>query len=368
MTYSYVIAARRSPVAPRNGALADLLPHQLATPVISAILADCGLGPDQIDEIIVSNALGAGGNPARSVALAAGLPQSVAGLSIDRQCVGGLDALLLADAMIRSGMHEVVIAGGVESYSRRPLRAHNFTDGRAPELYDQAPFTPWPDQDPDMADAADMLATTQGINQATQDAWAIESHRKARQSGAPTGALIPVAGLDHDPFSRDLTPRHCGRAKSVSGTITAANMAVAADGAAFVVVTSERIARQLGLQQVRINGGKSLGDDPQMPGLAPIAAMNTTLSAAGLTANHLMTVEIMEAFAVQAIACQRGANLSENIVNQNGGALARGHPIGASGAILAVHLFHQLRKQAGHGLAAIAAAGGLGTAALLSST
>lgn len=363
MTQTMILAARRSPVAPRNGALQDLAPHQLAAPVITQALQDCGLPPDRVDELVLSNALGAGGNPARIAALAAGLPQRVAGLSIDRQCVGGLDALLLADAMIRAGRHQIIVAGGAESYSRRPLRAQTFSDGRAPAFYDQAPFTPWPDKDPDMARAADQLASSLQIDAAMQDMWAIQSHQKARANDGPDG-LVPLNGLETDPFTRDLTPRHCARAKRVAGTVTAANMAVAADGAAFLVLTSDRVAASLGLGGIKFLGGQTLGGDPTLPGLAPVAAIHEVLKGAGLTPSDITTAEIMEAFAVQAIACQRGADLPEGIVNQRGGALARGHPIGASGAILAVSLFHQLHARPGYGLAAIAAAGGLGTAAL----
>ncbi|MCB1398246.1 MAG: thiolase family protein, partial [Rhodobacteraceae bacterium] len=284
-------------------------------------------------------------------------------LSIDRQCAGGLDALLLADAMIRAGLHEVVIAGGVESYSRRPIRLRTHLDGRPPEAYDQAPFTPWPDRDPDMAEAANRLASLQGIHRAEQDAWAQASHARARVVAAP--GLVPLAGLETDAFTRDLTPRACARAPVVHGTITAANMAVAADGAAFVVMVSDRMAQRLGLPAVRLSAGATLGDTPDLPGLAPVAAIRAALARAGLSVADLDRAEIMEAFAVQAIACQRGADLDPRIVNPDGGALARGHPVGASGAILAVALFHRLRGTGQTGLAAIAAAGGIGTAAVL---
>ena len=344
MTCSYLIAARRSPIVPRGGALAHLQPHALAAPVLAAALADAGISADQVGELIVSNALGAGGNIARLVALGAGWPQRIAGLSIDRQCAGGLDALTLADALIRSGQHDIVVAGGVESYSRRPLRSHRFADGRPPEPYEQARFTPWPDRDPDMAQAADQLAQDLGISRAAQDDWAMASHAKARI----TPEIVPVAGLDHDPFTRNLTPRHCARAPVVTGTITAANMAVAADGAGFVVMASEAWVAARGINAVGFAGGATLGGDPLR-----------------LTAHDLTAAEIMEAFAVQAIACQQGANIAPEIINTHGGALARGHPVGASGAVLAVRLFHELRSKGGTGLAAIAAAGGIGTAILL---
>lgn len=360
---SMIVAACRSPVAPRGGALAALDLPALGAPVLRAALADAGLAVDDVDEVIVSNALGAGGNPARSMVLAAGLPWRVAGVTLDRQCAGGLDAILLADALVRARVYRVVIAGGVESYSRRPLRQRTFADGRPPEPYDQAPFTPWPDRDPDMAQAADALATRLGIDRTAQEGWAIDSHARARAT--PAAGLVAVAGLDHDPFTRTLTARLCARAPVVSGTITAATMAVAADGAAFAVVMSADEARRRGLDGVRIRAGVTLGDDPLLPGLAPLPAIRAALAAAGLAPSDLRRAEIMEAFAVQAMACVAGAGLAAAIVNPGGGALARGHPVGASGAILAVDLFHALRLTGGAGLAAIAAAGGLGSALVL---
>ena len=364
---SHIIAACRSPVAPRNTALASLKPHELAAPVITDLLARGGVAADQVGELVLANALGAGGNPARVTALAAGLPQHVAGLSIDRQCAGGLDAILLGDAMIRSGLHEVVVAGGAESYSRRPIRMHRFERGRAPEAYGQASFTPWPARDPDMAEAADNLARNMAISRAAQDSWACESHAKALTARNDLRSEItPVAGLDQDRFTRALSQRHCSRATPVCGTITVANMAVAADGAGFVLMVSDRLARQLAGASVTVLAGKTLGADPTQPGIAPVPAVKTVLAAEDISIADLSAAEIMEAFAAQAIACRIGCNLPGEIINQRGGALARGHPIGASGAILAVRLFHDLtRAGAGTGLAAIASAGGLGSALLL---
>ncbi|MGC1502732.1 MAG: thiolase family protein [Sulfitobacter sp.] len=366
MRHSVLLSARRTPVVPRNGAFSHLSIEDLAKPVLLAAMTDAGLSPQDINELIVANALGGGGNPARIVALNAGLPERVAGLSIDRQCVGGLDALILGDALIRAGQCDVVIAGGVESYSRRPLRYRTFADGRAPLLYDQAQFTPWSDQDPNMAEAANRLATDLGIEKSEQDAWAIRSHANAQRYTAkePTPEIVSLEGLTHDQFTRELTLRHCNRATVVDGSITAANMAVAADAAAFVVMSSRGFAQRKGLRGVEFIAGATIGDNPVLPGLAPVLAIKQVLERAGVSTRDISAVEIMEAFAVQAIACVQGADIPEKIVNACGGALARGHPIGASGAILAVMLFHQLSKNKGFGLAGIAAAGGLGSAAV----
>lgn len=363
---AHIIAACRSAVVPRGGAFNTLSIDALGAPVLRAAITQAGLEPNQVDEVIISNAIGGGGNPARLVSLAAGLPENIAGLSIDRQCAGGLDALMLAKAMIESGAADVVVAGGVESYSRRPQRLRTFTDGRAPEAYDRPPFSPWPDRDPDMAIAANILSTSLSITKDAQDAWAVESHKKALNYKPSWAEMIVIEGQSRDPFSRKMTPALATRAKQVSGTITAANMAIAADGAAFCVVVSEKMLRALGCDGIAILGGSTKGDTPELPGIAPIAAINVAMNNTGLRKNEIECAEIMEAFAVQTIACVRGANLDPACVNLGGGALARGHPIGASGTINAVRLYHELRTQGGKGLAAIAAAGGIATALILS--
>lgn len=349
---AFVIGALRTAVVPKGGAFRALRVEDLAAPVIRALLDQAGITHDEVDEVILSNALGQGGNPARRAALLAGLPDRVAGLSTDRQCAGGLDALLLARAMVVSGMADVVIAGGAESTSYSPER--RMPDQSEP--YTQAPFTPWPDQDPAMAEAAAALAVKLGIGRDAQDRWAIDSHAKARAADL-SAEIVPVAGVAHDAFTRDLTPALAARAKVICGPVTAANAAVSADAAGFALVVSDRIAARFP-KALRLNG-QTLGATPWEPGLAPVTAIRAVLAG-----RQPDVAEIMEAYAVQAIACVQGAGLDPATVNLKGGALARGHPIGASGAILAVRLFHQM--QTGQlGLAAIAAAGGIGTALTL---
>lgn len=349
-----LIAARRTAVVPRNGAFARLATEDLAAPVIAACLADAGCAPDQVDEVILANALGAGGNPARRVALLAGMPH-VGGLTIDRQCAGGLDAILLARALVDSGAADLVLAGGVESYSRRPLRLATDPDGGPPMPYNEAPFTPWPDRNPGMAEAADALAQSQGIDRARQEAWAAESHAKALRSDL-SAEIVALNGVTRDAFPRDMTPDLLARARVLAGSLTTATSAVAADAAAVCLVASDRVAAGRGLA---ILGGATVGGDPTQPGLSPLPAIRAIWDG-----GPLQQAEIMEAYAVQAIAVVAAAGLDPAIVNPGGGGLARGHPVGASGAILAVRLFHGLRQ--GRGLAAIAAAGGVGTALVLS--
>lgn len=360
---AFIIAAKRSAIVPRGGAFAGLSIEQLGAPVALACLAAAGIAADQVDEIIVSNALGAGGNPARRIALAMGLPDRVAGLTTDRQCAGGLDAVLLARALVMAGQADVVLAGGVESYSRRPLRFWAGADGGAPTPYDEAPFTPWPNRNPAMVDAAASLAVTLGITRAVQDAFAVESHAKARASAAKEQPeIVTLQGIRSDVFTRNLTRAVAARAKPIAGTITAANAAVAADGAAFCLVVSAKIAAQAP-RRIRIAAAATLGAAADQPGLAPMAAIESVLLRARVAPHALHISEVMEAYAVQAIACIQGAGLDPVQVNLGGGGLARGHPVGASGAVLAVRLWHHL--QTGYGLAAIAAAGGIGSALLL---
>ncbi|MGJ8545891.1 MAG: acetyl-CoA C-acyltransferase [Sulfitobacter sp.] len=357
-----ILSACRSAVAPRDGAFAALELHEITAPVIRQALSHAEIDPSRVDELILSNAMGGGGNPARVAALAAGLPEHVAGLSIDRQCAGGLDALLLGYQMITSGAADVVVAGGAESYSRRPERRKTFADGRPSEAYDSPPFTPWPHRDPQMPQAAQALAQMLGISRAQQDQWAMQSHAKALAAPSRAGEIVPLAQLERDPFARRLSPKLCARAPVLCEDITAANTAVAADAAAFCVLVSSRVRGG-----IRLRGGRTMGGAPELPGLAPVAAIEAALKHQGMRPQDLSISEVMEAYAVQALACIEGAGLDPDTANIGGGALARGHPIGASGAINAVRLFHELQAMGGgNGIAAIAAAGGVGTALVMS--
>ncbi len=331
-----IIAAKRSAIVPRGGAFAGLEIEDIAAPVIGALLAGF---THRVDEVICANALGAGGNVARIIALAAGLPH-VAGLTIDRQCTGGLDAILLARALVESGAARVVVAGGAESYSRAPQRLR---DGVA---YAQARFVPKGWDDPDMAQAADLIAVEAGISRADQDVYAVESHRKYRVAA---GEVVPIAGVARDPFAGRVTKALAARAVPIAGSITAANCALAADGAAFVLVVADDLAAGMACGGLQILRGANVAGDAARPGLA---ARDAIAAVGGAGAD---LAEVMEAYAGQAMICAAGLRG----VNIGGGALARGHAIGASGAVLAVRLFYEMT--AGQtGVAAIAGAGGIG--------
>ena len=372
MSAAYIIAGRRTAVALRNGAFAEIEPADLGAAVIRCALEDANLRVDEVDEVILGNALYGGGNPARVAALAAGLPESVSAMTVDTQCCGGLDAIALAAARVRSGSADIVIAGGLESYSRAPIRQRRpKLRGEEAESYDRPPFTPWAERDPDMIDSAAALAARLKIPRTQQEEYAVESHRRTGKDTAVEGELVEVNGLARDQFTRPLSLAVCRRLKPLSGEneygVTAATTAVEADAAAVVLVASERVRESVTGNNVLIRGEVSQGDDPTCPALAPIAAVQDLLDRFGLSSADIARTEMMEAFAVQALACIKGIGLAPDSVNQRGGALAWGHPIGASGAILAVRLFHDLQRAAPGelGLAAIAAAGGLGSAMLL---
>lgn len=368
---AFIVAARRTAVAPRDGAFRNVEPHDLAASVIRAALQDADIPAERVDDIILGNALYGGGNPARMAALAAGLPDYVPALTIDTQCSAGLDAIMLAATRVAAGEADAIIAGGVESFSRSPLRfVRPSRPDEAPLEYRRPPFAPFADRDPDMIEAAASLAAELKVSRAAQEDFAVESHRKAR-ANPPDSEIVAVENIVRDAFTRDLDPRVCAKLPILAGDnrhgVTAATVAVEADAAAIVIVASEKIARRA-TSALRIVGGVRRGGEPERPGLAPIAAARALLQKHGVSANELHAAEIMEAFAVQAMACAEGLALDPAIVNPGGGALARGHPIGASGAILCVRLFEQKKKAAFgggfRGLAVIAAAGGLGSALL----
>lgn len=370
----FIVAARRTAVVVRGGAFAGIEAVDLADASIRAVLDDARLSPPDIDEVILGNALYGGGNPARVAALKAAIPATVPASTIDTQCCAGLDAILLAAARIKAGEADAIVAGGVDGFSRAPIRS------RRPRLpdeiaqpYDRPPFTPWPERDPDMIPAAAALAAEWDITRAAQEAFAIESHRKALARGAPVPEFVSVCGQMADPFARRLTAGLCARLPVLAGSpthgVTAATVAVEADAAAAVLLVSERALASVRLPSrvIRIAGAARTGGDPERPGLAPIEAARAALRYAGLSTSAVSVAEIMEAFAVQAMACIRALDLDPVRVNPGGGGLARGHPIGASGAIAVVRAWHELQTMGSTaaGLAAIAAAGGLGSAVLL---
>ena len=368
MNEAFIIAARRTPVAPRNGAFRLMGLADLAAPVVRALMVDACIAAGEINEVIMGNALYGGGNPARLAALAAGLPAAVPASTLDTQCCAGLDAILLAASRIRAGEASAIIAGGAESYSRSPVRAHRpLHEGEEPVIYERPAFSPWADRDPDLIEAAAALARERGLTRAEQEAFAVQSHTKGTINEC-SGEIVVTNALSRDAFCRALTPGLCARLPIIAGDdahgLTASTIAVEADAAAFVLVVSGDLLSRLGSPYaLRVHAGRRTGMDPAKPVTGAQTAARRLLKE---TQARPQVVELMEAFAAQAIAAITDLGLDPANVNRGGGALSRGHPIGASGAILAVRLFSELRRESSGaaGLAAIAAAGGLGSAAL----
>nr|WP_319384963.1 thiolase family protein [uncultured Roseibium sp.] len=373
---AYIIGARRTPVAPLGGALAHLQADELAAPVLKRLLEDAGLAPASVDHVILGNALYAGGNPARLAALRAGLPAEVPAMTIDTQCCSGLDAITLGVRMIEAGAADCVLAGGAESFSRSPIRMHRPTArDTEPVAYNRPAFAPPPFADPDLTEAAARLAQDRKIPATVQAEFAVASHAKAVKERKRWKRKLVTCSPDarEDDFTRPLALKTALRAPVLAGShgceLTAATIACEADGAAAVLLVSERIWKRSGRPGLKSVAARSAGGDPSDPALAPIGVARSLFAELGKTAAEFEIVELMEAYAVQAMVSIEDLGFDADAVNRHGGALARGHPIGASGAILMVQLFDQLARTSGNaeetrrrrGLALIAAAGGLGS-------
>jgi acetyl-CoA C-acetyltransferase len=363
-----VVAALRAPIGTAGGALARVPAADLAAPVLSAVGGE--LPDEPLRDVVLGNCMGPGGNVARVAALTAGLPVDVPALTVDRQCGSGLAAVEVGVALLR-GSSGVVLAGGVESVSTAPLR---FWPGDPPVRYDRAPFAPAGIGDPDMGYAADLLAEQAGVSRARQDAYAARSHALAvatRNAGGFDTEVVPVRGKSRDERPRvGLGLERLGRlrpafrAAAEGGTVTAGNACGVNDGAAVVALVDAQTHRRLDVPGLRVLSAATAGVDPNLPGLGVVPATEQALAAAGLSLADLDVIEVNEAFAGQVLACCDALSLDPERVCVEGGALALGHPWGASGAVLLVRLFSQLVRADGgrYGLAAIAVGGGQGVA------
>ncbi len=380
-----VIAARRTAIGKLGGLHRHRPVEKLAAPLMTAVLADSGLAPETIDEVVLGNAVGGGGNPARLITLTAGLPSSVPALTLDRQCASGLDAIIHGARMIEAGAASAVIAGGAESASTAPWRISkpsNLYSG-LPEFYSQPAFAPQEDGDPGMIEAAETVARQVGISRQRQDAFALESHRRAVQaeaSGMLAAEIVALSTASAD--MRDEGPRpalseavlaRMPPLQGVGGTVTAGNSCQVNDGAAMTILVSSDLHRRLGAPPGLVFAGAASGGvEPRILGIAAVPAFQKLCASTGVSAADLQAIELNEAFAAQVIATADLLGFDAVCLNRLGGALAYGHPFGASGALLVVRLFTQLIRNPPFatpqaGVAMVAAAGGLGVAALFRS-
>jgi acetyl-CoA C-acetyltransferase len=373
-----IIAARRTPVCRANGALKDLRAHELLAPVLSQLLTETGVPADAVTDVVIGNAVGGGGNVARLALLEAGLPVGVPGITVDRQCGSGLDAIVLAARLVAAGGNPLYLAGGVESISTAPLRAHRNRDGE-PEFFSRAQFVPRSFADPDMGVAAENVASRFAVGRDRQDDFALRSHRlalAAARAGYFAGEITPLQAPSGT-VSADDGPRPglnaavLGRFPAAfveSGTVTAGNSCFDADAASAVVITSLQRARELAAEDgLLVLATDTAGVEPRLLGIGAAVAAERILAARDLAAASLGLVEFNEAFASQALACLDHLGIDPLRVNADGGALALGHAYGASGAVLVTRLLSQARRSGDPGrlaLAMISIAGGMGTAAL----
>jgi acetyl-CoA C-acetyltransferase len=359
-----IVAALRSPIGTAGHALAGVDVTGLAAPVLARVAeqaADLG----RPDEVVLGNCMGPGGDPARVAALAA-LGADVPAVSVDRQCGSGLAAIEIGAGLVHAGAG-LVLAGGVESASTAPWRMWPPSTGEQPRRYLRAPFAPAGFADPDMGLAADELAASRGVDRCAQDEYAARSHRRAWRTASTGGfadEIVPVAGLERDERPRPgMSAARLARLPATyreAGTVTAGNSCGINDGAAVVALVPD----EAGVPGLRILATASAGVDPALPGIGLVPAVRKALYRAGVGLADIDVIEFNEAFAGQVLACCRDLDLDPERVCPEGGALALGHPWGASGAVLAVRLFTQMiRRGTGRlGLAAIAIGGGQGVA------
>jgi acetyl-CoA C-acetyltransferase len=382
-----IVAAGRTAIGSFSGALAELPASTLGAKVIAGLLARSGLKPEQINEVIMGQILtgGVGQNPARQAAIEAGLPYSVPCMTINKVCGSGLKSVHLATQALRCGDAEVIIAGGQENMTLAPhvlpksrvgtkmgdwvMKDSMIVDG----LWDA--FNQY-----HMGNTAENIAREYGIKRDEQDAFAALSQQKteaAQKAGRFKDEIIPVSIPQRkgEPkvFDTDEFPRHGTTAEGLAklrpaflkdGTVTAGNASGINDGAAGVILTTERKAKELGLQALaRVAAYSSAGVDPAIMGTGPIPATTRCLEKAGWKVDDLDLIEANEAFAAQAISVNRGLGWDVDKVNVNGGAIALGHPIGASGARILVTLLYEMKRRDAHkGLATLCIGGGQGVA------
>jgi acetyl-CoA C-acetyltransferase len=386
MSQAVILSGVRTPIGRRAGALAGVRPDDLAATVIAAAVERAGVDPAEIEDVYFGAANQAGEdnrNVARMAVLLAGLPESVAGVTLNRLCASGLSSVVAACHAVAAGDGELFVAGGVESMSRAPLVTAK------PEYGDDTVYDTtlgWRFPNPrleklfpleSMGETGENVAERWNVSREEQDAFALRSQQRwsaAAEAGRFDDELVPVDGVVRDEQPRpDTSAEKLAALKPVfrdGGTVTAGNASGINDGAAALVIASSEKAKALGAEPLgRFVGSAVAGVDPRVMGIGPVPAVRKLLGRTGIGVDELDLVELNEAFASQSLVVIRELGLDEAKVNVNGGAIALGHPLGMSGARLVVSLLHELRRRGGqYGLATLCVGVGQGQAALFART
>ena len=382
MSRAVILSGVRTPIGRRAGALAGIRPDDLAATVISEAVQRAGVRPEEIEDVYFGAANQAGEdnrNVARMAVLLAGLPETVAGVTVNRLCASGLSAVVSACHAVAAGDGDLFVAGGVESMSRAPLvRAKpEYGDGTEydtqlgwrfpnPRLAEKFPLE-------SMGETGENVAERWQVSREEQDAFALRSQQRwiaAAEAGRFDEELVSVDGVERDEQPRpDTDSEKLAGLKPAfreGGTVTAGNASGINDGAAALVIASEEKARDLGVEPLGWFVGSAVaGVDPRVMGIGPVPAVRKLLERTGVRTDQIDLVELNEAFASQSLVVVRELGLDEDKVNVNGGAIALGHPLGMSGARLVVSLLHELRRRGGrYGLATLCVGVGQGQAAL----
>jgi acetyl-CoA C-acetyltransferase len=380
-----IVSAVRTAIARQGGALATVPAHIFGAEVIKEAMRRANIGSEMVDDVIMGNVLSGGGNIARLTALQTGLSLEITGLTVDRQCGSGINAVNLAAQAIRAGEGDVYIAGGIESMSRapylmdRPEKPYSST----PPSFRKSQLSPKEIGDPPMGITAENLVKKYGISREEQDEFALRSQQKmarAMQEGRFKEQIVPITVpvKKGEPivFDTDEHPRPNTTIEALSklppaflegGTVTAGNSSGLNDAASALVIMSREKAEELGLTPLAVIRAYAVaGVDPNIMGIGPVPATRKVLKKAGLTLDDMDLIEINEAFAAQVIACDRELNMNPEKVNVNGGAIAHGHPLGATGAILITKAVYELQRSGGrYALITACIGGGQGIATII---
>lgn len=380
-----IVSAVRTPIGRQGSALASVPAHVFGAEVIKEAIKRAGVDPQLIDDVIFGNVLSGGGNIARLTALQTGLSTNLPGLTIDRQCGSGINAINLAAQAINAGDGDVYIAGGTESMSRapylldRPEKAYS----PVPPKFRSSKLSPKEIGDPPMGITAENLVEKYKISREEQDEFAFQSQQriaKAMEEGRFDEQIVPITVpvRKGEPFvfATDEHPRPQTTKEGLSklqaaflqgGTVTAGNSSGLNDAASALVIMSREKAEELGVTLLAVVRASAVaGVDPNIMGIGPVPATNKVMKKSGLSLRDMDIIEINEAFAAQVIACNRELKMDFEKVNVNGGAIAHGHPLGATGAILATKAIYELKRSKGrYALITACIGGGQGIATII---